>query len=55
MHSVHSSCAQAIENNCGVWSADGVDGPHVCEDVVPNTSSLNMKNILPRNWEVVRK
>jgi hypothetical protein len=35
----------AIENNCGAWSVDGVDGPHVCEDVVPNTSSLNMKNV----------
>jgi hypothetical protein len=35
----------AIENNCGVWSVDGVDGPHICEDVVPNTSFLNMKNV----------
>jgi hypothetical protein len=38
-------CTMAIENNCGVWSVDGVDGPHLCEDVVPNTSFLNMKNI----------
>jgi hypothetical protein len=38
-------CTMAIENNCGVWSVDGVDGPHVCEDVVPNISFLNMKNV----------
>jgi hypothetical protein len=35
-----------IENNYAiVENVGGVDGPYLCEDVVPNTSFSNMENV----------
>ncbi len=39
MCSVHISCAMVIKDDCVVVeSVGGVDGPLICEDVIPNTS-----------------